>query len=291
MFAFKPHRSAISQVAFSPDGASVATCGKAPAVRVSHAATGALLWEHTSPQQNWTVGLAYSPDGTQLAAVGWEAFLVFDASSGSVLHTYPASGYGIAFTPDGSSVLAFAPRPQSGVLRTNIRTGRSERIESLDIAMVNRLQFSPDGRFLAALARRDVLLINTRTEKCVVSLDRTFDPEGVGALAFHPTERTLVYSDGPKLIDYHFGAGKPSRSERKRSTKFIQNAAFTPNGKHLITVSNEATAVVWETAGWTEVREFAWDIGPLKTVAVAPDGTRAACASDRGRAVVWDLDV
>ena len=34
---------------------------------------------------------------------------------------------------------------------------------------------------------------------------------------------------------------------------------------------------------------------PLRTeivaLAVAPDGGRAACASDRGRVVVWDLDV
>jgi hypothetical protein len=50
-------------------------------------------------------------------------------------------------------------------------------------------------------------------------------------------------------------------------------------------------AVLWETTGWTEVREFGWDIGPLKSVAIAPDGSRAVCASDRGRVVVWDLDV
>ncbi len=43
----------------------------------------------------------------------------------------------------------------------------------------------------------------------------------------------------------------------------FHDGAFAPNGKHLITVCIEATAVMWEATDWTETVTFAWDIGPL----------------------------
>jgi WD40 repeat protein len=74
-------------------------------------------------------------------------------------------------------------------------------------------------------------------------------------------------------------------------SKHFQAAAFTPGGRHLITVSNEATARLWDAATWEQSREYAWKAGPLKCVAVSPDGTLAAAGSSRGKVVVWDLDL
>ena len=68
-------------------------------------------------------------------------------------------------------------------------------------------------------------------------------------------------------------------------------AAFTPDGRKLVTVSMDGTARVWDTATWACERAFAWDVGPLRAVAVAPDGARAATAGDAGRVVVWDLEL
>ena len=47
---------------------------------------------------------------------------------------------------------------------------------------------------------------------------------------------------------------------------------------------------MWDAATWTCERALAWGVGPLRAVAVAPDGARAAVAGDTGRVVVWDLD-
>ena len=38
-------------------------------------------------------------------------------------------------------------------------------------------------------------------------------------------------------------------------------------------------------------RAFDWDIGRLLNIAISPDGLRAAAGSDKGRIVIWDLDV
>jgi eukaryotic-like serine/threonine-protein kinase len=291
MLAFKPHRGAIFQTAFSPDGTAIATSGLNPVVCVSDAATGHPRWQRAAKARVIGLGLAYSPDGTRLAVVDWSEVTIFDARTGDVLHKHPGRGYAVAFTPDGSGVVTGNVRAESDAIRTNVRTGRSRRISALrGTTTFNRFQYSPDGRFLAALGDSTVDLIEAETWKGGTEATLSHPTGGVGALTWHPAARVIVYSDGPKLIAYSWESRWPI-AERVRSKKYIQDAAFTPDGRHLITVSNETTAVLWETAKWTEVREFVWDIGPLKSVAIAPDGARAVCASDRGRVVVWDLDV
>ena len=293
MLAFKPHGESVFQVAFSPDGSSIATSGRRPPVCVSDAATGRVRWRftHSSPR-HIVLGLAYSPDGTQLAAVGWQAVTILNAETGETLHTHPGCGYAVTYTPDGTAVVTGKTMHTNGATRTDVRTGRAEDVTGLEqLVLFNRLRYSPDGRLLAALSGSRVIVLDARTSKQVGLNLLSNSNAGVGGLAFHPTAPLLVYSDGPKLLAFHPETTGAPTVERKRSTKHIQDAAFTPDGKHLITVSNDTMAVLWETTGWTEVRTFAWDIGALKAVAVAPDGGRAICASDRGRAVVWDLDL
>ena len=61
--------------------------------------------------------------------------------------------------------------------------------------------------------------------------------------------------------------------------KHVQDCTFSPDGRFLVAVSNEASVRVWETETWTE-QQLAWGIGKLKCVCFAPDGLRTACASE-----------
>jgi WD40 repeat protein len=292
MLAFKPHRGAIFQLAFSPDGATVASAGKAPMLCVSNAATGLALWtlegKHAAAIG---LGVAFSPDGRRVATVDWNIVYVFDAATGEEIGNYPGRGYAVAFTPDGKAVVALARRPGVSVFRHNLRSGVAVAVPGVaSYDHCNRFRFSPDGKSFAVHGDSHVAITYASSGRRRGYQFLFNAPSGVGALAFSPDGRLLVYSDGPKLFAYDWAADAVV-AERKRSAKHIQEAAFTPDGKHLITVSNDETAVVWETNGLTELRSFAWEIGKLKSVAVSPDGTRAACGSDRGRVVVWDLDV
>jgi hypothetical protein len=57
----------------------------------------------------------------------------------------------------------------------------------------------------------------------------------------------------------------------------------------LLTVSNEATAKMWDTAVWTLRDQYAWEIGSLKCAAFARDGLRAAAGGEKGQAIIWDV--
>jgi WD40 repeat protein len=274
MLAFKPHKGAIFQLAFSPDGASVATSGKAPMLCVSDAGTGTARWSHTHPRKTAIgLGVAYSPDGSKLATADWQSVYVFDADTGKLLHAFPGRGYAVTFTPDSKSVVASERRPGAYIHRTALANGDANNFRGGDMFdHCNRFRFSPDGKLFAVHGDTEVSVADAKTATIRNYFPLSNAPSGVGALAFSPCGRFLAYSDGPKLF-LHDWAENAVVGPRTRSSKHIQEAAFTPDGKHLITVSNDETAVVWETGGWTEVRSFAWEIGKLKSVAV------------------WDLDL
>jgi WD40 repeat protein len=75
----------------------------------------------------------------------------------------------------------------------------------------------------------------------------------------------------------------------KLPRKHFQGAAFTTDGKRLLTISNEATVRVWETTSWKECHAYEWEAGPLRSITMSNDGTRAAVAGTK-KIVIWDLD-
>jgi WD40 repeat protein len=281
----------VYQLAFSPDGALLASCGREPPLRLSDAATGVSRWrEVPTTRREIGLGLAYAPDGRRIALVDWDQVFVHSARTGAIGKQFPGSGYAVAFTPDGSGLLVKAPGHRGRDIRLcHLASEKVEPVPGLEVRQLSRLAWSPDGRFLAAIAD-DLILYDWIERRQVEWAPLRGHSAGSAGLAFHPDGHVLVCSDGARLLVLDRETLEPV-AERKRSRKHIQDAAFTPDGRFLLTVSNEATAVVWETTGWTAVQEHAWEIGPLKAVAVAPDGFRAACGSERGRVVLWDLDL
>jgi WD40 repeat protein len=47
-----------------------------------------------------------------------------------------------------------------------------------------------------------------------------------------------------------------------------------------------ANATTWEVA-----HAFDWEIGRLRSIAFSPDGMLAAAGGDKGKIVVWDVDL
>jgi WD40 repeat protein len=68
-------------------------------------------------------------------------------------------------------------------------------------------------------------------------------------------------------------------------------AAFDPTSRHLFAARYDATVHVFDAAGWGCRVRYDWGIGPLRAVAVSPDGTLAAAGGERGEVVVWDVDL
>ena len=110
------------------------------------------------------------------------------------------------------------------------------------------------------------------------------------ALAFSPDGRLLAVAAGTVLWVYAVATGEVVL-QHKLSQFHFNDVAFSPDGRFLAFAHNDATVRFWETNGWREAAAYDWKVGPMISLAFAPDGMRAAGGSGKGKVVVWDVDL
>ncbi len=95
-----------SRVVFSPNGKILATAAAEPTVQLWDAETRQLLRElHGGSRFN--SGLAFSPDGSTIAAADAGGTKLWDTAAGELLGTFPCDGaftMAMAFSPDGKTI-------------------------------------------------------------------------------------------------------------------------------------------------------------------------------------------
>ena len=67
----------------------------------------------------------------------------------------------------------------------------------------------------------------------------------------------------------------------------VNSVAFSPDGKYVVSGSDDDTARVWEAATGMEIARMTYD-GHVNSVAFSPDGKYVVSGSDDGTARVWE---
>jgi WD40 repeat protein len=83
----------------------------------------------------------------------------------------------------------------------------------------------------------------------------------------------------------------PFATVTNETPQHFTGIAFHPSGRYLAATSNDETVKLYDTTSWEVARTFTWDIGRMRSIAFSPDGTLAAAGSDKGKVVVWDVDL
>jgi WD40 repeat protein len=287
MLVWKADTRKIDALAFAPDGRSLALGGAHLACRLIDATTGEQLWR-VPGKQPFSLSLAFTPDGLVVCKCG--PLSIRCASTGAEVQKCGNWCRAFGLTHDGLSAFVADVRFQDIVRRYDLTSNDPKAEVELETGKIKRIAVSPDGKLIAVVGCRRFHLLTTEALEVIGSAAHRELSNGEFALRFSPDSRTLVYTAGHTLFVWDtVRASKVAQTQHE--AKQFMDAAFTPCGRRLITVSKDGVARAWEPATWTCERAFAWDIGPLRAVAVSPDGTRAATAGDEGRVVVWDLDL
>lgn len=109
----------------------------------------------------------------------------------------------------------------------------------------------------------------------------------VRTLRFAPDGRLLAL-DGQALALWDFERGEwlgPLPSKPR-----ILDAAYSPDGRVLAVSRRDGTVTFLEADTLAPRRTYDWKLGPLYSVAFAPDGLTCAAGGTRRRVVVWDLE-
>jgi len=231
-------------------------------------------YDGTDPKEDWTAllrkmtpvtipeaypmtvpvtALAFSPDGSEIAASGYHEITFWKVSGGDLVRRLQGLGervYDVAYSPDGKWLAAASGDPgQFGSAKLwKVEAGGKftpsrDLYESQDV--VYSVAFSPDGKKIAAAgADRTVRVFEVETGKQLV------------------------------LIEDH--------------ADWIFEVAFSPDGKRLASAARDKTSKVFDVEKKESLVTFPTHALPVYTVSFSPDGKTIATGGEDNRIRIWD---
>jgi WD40 repeat protein/serine/threonine protein kinase len=327
LLRFEAHRGPVFDVAFSPDGRTIATAGADRSAKLWDAATGRLL--HTLGRHPFEVnGVAFSPDGrwvatasgsryTPLAGLRLEAIppgevAVWDAATGrNVWREGVSRGamHSALFAPDGSR-LAAGGFPEF-LTFYDPATGR---VLDHRVGRVGRpCDYSTDGRWLITCnGLSSPTVWDTSAGLTPRIIDIGHDPSGrtsrqasVSDAIFQPhAPDYMALSRGRISPEAPADAGRLARrasvdvADSRGNLLYsldahkavVRGLAFRPDGRRLASADRDGTVAVWEpfqAKPAADTRPFPRGV---RVVAFRPDGRQLAAAGEDGGVRLDDLD-
>jgi len=284
------HGGPVRFVAYSPDGARLATSSSDGTARLWDTATGqeiAVLTGHSGD----VTGLDFSPDGTRLATTGYDGTVrLWDVNTGAELRRlgqHPGGATGLDFSPDGSLVATSGLQDGNVYLWDALHGGLVYSFTA-HRAPAWYVTFSPDGERLATASVDGTARVwEASTGEELFTLA---GHEGlVSVVAFSPDGARLATSSFDTTVRvWDAASGRPLLT-LPGHTSMVSWVTFSPDGRQLATASVDGTARVWDAATGRPLLTLAGHIGVVIGVAFSPDGMHLASGGFDGTARIWDL--
>jgi WD40 repeat protein len=296
-------RISLCAAAFSPDGRRVVV---APGVfpgwppTVHNTDTGKELATLAGHQGPATAAAWTGSDGRRIVTAALDGTAcVWDAESYQLLHTYRGHTDGIVLTvpsPDGKRVLTIG---DGGTHTFSVWQGRSSHESKGAWGASGRVWDVDTG------AERTVLQWpkgnEPPTRTAAWSPDGKWIVTGGNSRSLGGTSMRDVPGWGRFPVVWDAAKGEPAfllASDPGGPGEAIRSAAFSPDGRRIVTASEGRTARLWDLAIKVPAglpmaivqAEFRGHDGLVQMASFSPDGRRVLTASDDGTARLWDAD-
>ncbi|MEW4571026.1 protein kinase [Tautonia sp. JC769] len=298
---FDDHSREVNEVAFSPDGRTLASIQWGGLALLRDPMTGAVRRtlsgsDHpdiVGPNQIGVFGLAFRPDGRVVVAQDAETLqpASYDVASGrrlAVFEGVEGSVLDLEVSPDGRWLVGATSAHR--LMLWELETGRlAASIDGAHRSSVMSLAFSPDGRTLVTSGKDGVVqLWDTEPLR---SRARLVGHAGqVFGVAVSPDGRTIASAgrDGSVRL-WDLEAGRESALIREAGPWQIA-VAFSPDGSRLASAGLDKAVTVWDLDSGEEARVFQGHTDTVASLDFSPDGRLLASSSFDRTVRLWELD-
>lgn len=252
-YRFSGNLGAVVSTFFSPDGKLLATLAwdRDKTVRIWETATGKLLHEFKTNGKLPSTG-AFSPDGKTLAIVADgqnPSIALWSVESGE--KTRDLDGYLLRFSPDGQWIAVFQDNA-AHLYRSSQLDGKPVRTLQATLAPSDQFTvnsalsgyFMPDSKSMLINANYGVPEVyNIETGRLKLRLKGYALP--VQCATFSPDATKIIVGSNSDVQEWDLTQGSLTKHIQGTQGK-IEQAQFVPDGKKIITVTEEYTGAIWD---------------------------------------------
>eukprot|EP01125_Pyxidicula_operculata_P019184 TRINITY_DN693_c0_g1_i1.p1 TRINITY_DN693_c0_g1~~TRINITY_DN693_c0_g1_i1.p1 ORF type:complete len:2289 (+),score=635.01 TRINITY_DN693_c0_g1_i1:128-6994(+) len=320
---FTGHSAAVRCVCFDHKGKLVASASRDNTVRVWDSRNGNCLYTlrgHT----DWISTCCFSPNGNKLVTGSWDFTIIVwnlrNSTPSTKMIGHDAGILQTQYSRDGKTVMSCSFDrtikiwdAESGTEITTL-DGHSEPVHGFSI--------SPDGRSVASVS-------DDHTIKLWDPLSATEVQALVGhanairSASFSPANKQIVTTGDDRTVKvwdvglqseessssgYSFGFSSSSSSKTEEvqheeritgHSSCVNSVKISPDGKQIVSSSDDATFALWDIATSTKLRTYCKDStddngevvlseSAFKGADFSSDGRVIATASDSGEICLWD---
>jgi WD40 repeat protein len=290
------HGDTVRTVAFSPDGALLASGGDDDRITLWDVASGQKHGEPLIGHTDWVQGVAFSPDGALLASASHDRTIRLWETATGKPHGQPLTGHtgalcGLAFSKSGSLL---ATSSEDGTVRLwDVASGR-ERGEPLirQDTPIWAVAFNPEGTMLATTGADGLIrfwdVATGRPDGAPLvghtgwAIGVEFSPDGT-RLASSGADGTVRLWD----VSSRLPQGGPMTGHSGE----VSDVAFSPDGSLLASAGRDGTVRLWDTSsGDPHGEPLKGHTNAVRSVDFSPDGRSLASASFDHSVRVWSVD-
>jgi WD40 repeat protein len=283
------HPDVVADVAFSPDGKTIASASRDKTVRLWESSTGRQIRELTG-HTGTVIAVTFSPDGKTIASASEDQTVrLWDSSTGSLIREltgHTGAVRAVTFSPDGKTI-ASASEDQT-VRLWDSSTGSLIRELTGHTGIVTSVAFSPDDKMIASgSVDGTVRLWDSSTGSLIREL--TGHTGAVIDVAFRPDGRMIASVGRDQTVRLWDSSTGSLIRELTGHTGIVTSVAFSPDGKMIASGSVDETVRLWDSSTGRSIGEpLIGHESTVEAVTFSPDGKMIASAGDDHSVRLWD---
>ncbi len=231
------------------------------------------------------------PQNNLIAAGIWDAVLVWNATTGRVLHRLKGHTNivaSMAVSPDGRIIAS--KNDDASIQLWDVETGEAINRLVGHTHSVNSIAFSPDGTKIASGSTDNTVRLWDVAQALPIWATRGEHANLVACVAYSPDGRYIasgMYDDTARIWDAQDGT---ELCRIEGHTGYVQYVAFSPDGQTLATGSYDTTIKFWNVPDWTERSTLQGHTDFVMSIAFSPDSTYLASTGNDMTVRLWNVE-